>query len=402
MYNHKYITKASEYLKKICSVKPNRRTGSPGNREATNYFAEIVKQLGYSVDTNPFNCLDYKSGQVSLTLAEKKYIVFNSPYSLKCDIDAQLVTVSTIEELEKHSCENKILLMKDDLCSEQLMPKNFVFYNPDHHKKIYALLEEKKPAAIITATAKKPNQVGALYPFPLIVDGDFDIPSVYCTDIIGEEITSDTGEIFKLIIQAERIPSTANNVIARNNQANNKKIIVCAHIDAYEDSPGASDNASGTVVLLLLAEMLYDMPLHVELISFNGEDHYSAGGQMDYLNRYDSEIDNILIACNVDDVGYKKGKTAFSFYECDNGIQQKIRSIFSNYNGLVENEPWYNGDHMIFVQKGKPALAFTSEKIPELMTMITHTHKDTPDIIDSVKLVELAYALKDVIVKYKA
>ena len=75
MYNHKYITKASEYLKKICSVKPNRRTGSPGNREATNYFAEIVKQLGYSVDTNPFNCLDYKSGQVSLTLAEKKYIV---------------------------------------------------------------------------------------------------------------------------------------------------------------------------------------------------------------------------------------------------------------------------------------------------------------------------------------
>jgi len=110
--------------------------------------------------------------------------------------------------------------MKDEICSEQLMPKNFIFYNPDHHKKIYALLEEKQPAAIITATAKKPELVGALYPFPLIVDGDFDIPSVYCTDIIGKEIATHIGGMFKLTIQAERIPSTANNVIARKNQKN--------------------------------------------------------------------------------------------------------------------------------------------------------------------------------------
>jgi len=64
-------------------------------------------------------------------------------------------------------------LLKGAICAEQLMPKNFVFYNPDHHKRIYALLEKKKPAGIIAATEKKPEMVGALYPFPLIVDGDF-------------------------------------------------------------------------------------------------------------------------------------------------------------------------------------------------------------------------------------
>lgn len=392
--------KASEYLHKICSVKPNRRTGSQGNKDATAYVAKMLKKYGYSVDTEVFASLDYKIEKVSLSLGTKMFEVYNSPYSLGCDISAELVVISTFKELKNISCKNKILLMKDEICSEQLMPKNFVFYNPDHHKKIYALLEEKQPKAIITATANNPELVGALYPFPLIVDGDFDIPSVYCTDIIGKELAKQTGKIFNLTIQAERIPSTACNVIARNKENNEKKIIICAHIDAYENTPGASDNASGIVVLLLLAEMLqdYDKSFCIELLAFNGEDHYSAGGQMDYIYRYGSEINKILFAVNIDDVGYKYGKTAFSFYEFSDELRQRLLDLLKNYNGLLEGESWYNGDHMIFVQKGKPALAFTSEKMPELMTRITHTEKDTPNIIDPDKLVEIAEALKFVIV----
>src|SRR3989304_6587094 len=100
MYNNIYATKASEYLHKICSVKPNRHTGSQGNKDATIYFAEIVKKLGYSVDTEVFSSLDYKTEQVSLTLEAKNFTVYNSPYSLGCDIKAELVTVSSVEELE--------------------------------------------------------------------------------------------------------------------------------------------------------------------------------------------------------------------------------------------------------------------------------------------------------------
>ncbi len=71
MNREKYIAKASEYLDKICSVKPNRRTGSPGNREATDYFANIVLQLGYDVDTAPFECMDYRKKKVSLSFKKK-------------------------------------------------------------------------------------------------------------------------------------------------------------------------------------------------------------------------------------------------------------------------------------------------------------------------------------------
>ena len=64
---------------------------------------------------------------------------------------------------------------------------------------------------------------------------------------------------------------------------------------------------------------------------------------------------------------------------------------------MVMGEPWYQGDHMIFVQKGKPAIALTSEKMPELMASVTHTPKDTPDMVDCRKLVETASALRDFI-----
>jgi aminopeptidase YwaD len=360
-----------------------------------------VKKWDYTVDTTPFPCLDYESGKISLVCQGSIFDVHVSQFSPGCDVTSKVVMVSTVEELESCRCRGKILLMHGAICAEQLMPKNFVFYNPDHHKRIYALLEEKQPAAVITATEKKPELVGALYPFPLFEDGDFDIPSVFCSDVVGREILAKSSEEFRLKIEARRIPVTACNVIALKNRTAPQKIVVSAHIDAYWSTPGALDNASGTVVLLLLAEMLRDYKgkLGLEIVAFNGEDYYSAGGQMDYLRRYGEDFNRMKAAINVDDVGYKQGKTAYSMYECPEEIKQKAINIFSKFDGIIAGEPWYQGDHMIFVQNKKPAIALTSEKVPELMVAITHSPKDTPDIVDCGKLVELAHALHDLVTR---
>jgi aminopeptidase YwaD len=178
-----------------------------------------------------------------------------------------------------------------------------------------------------------------------------------------------------------------------------QKIVITAHIDAYEDTPGALDNASGTVVLLLLAEKLegYAGKHTVEIAAFNGEDHYSAGGQMDYLRRYGEEFASILLAVNIDDLGYKHGKSSYSFYGCPPSLEAKTRETFQQFKGLFPGEPWYQGDHMVFVQKEVPAITFTSEKMAELMRTITHTGADTPANIDCGKLVEAAEALNALI-----
>ena len=398
--DHKaYSEKAFTYLATLCSVKPNRRTGSPGNREATDFFASVVGNLGYQLDTTPFPCPDYVSGTSNLISGDDPYEVYISPYSMGCDITARLVVVESVEALKNSSCQGQILLMEGGICAEQLMPKNFVFYNPEHHQQIYGLLEDKKPAGIITATSRNPDLVGALYPFPLLVDGDFDIPNVYCSDVVGERLSKKVGEPVHLFIEAQRIQATANNVIARKNPESKGKVVLTAHIDAYEDSPGASDNASGTVVLMLLAEMLADYrgPLDIEIVALNGEDHYSVAGQMDYLERYGSTFDQIVVLINIDDVGYKIGRAAYSFYGCPPDLQDKAGNTFKKFPGMVQGEPWYNGDHMIFVQNGVASIAITAEMVMELMATITHTAQDIPDIVSPAKLVEIAQALSSFI-----
>ncbi len=395
MGRDEHTAKAQRYLDALCSVVPNRRTGSAGNREATAFFADTIRALGYEIDATPFDCLDWVCGGAALTVGQEAFGVYASPYSLGCDVAAELVAVSTLEELERARCQGRLLLLRGAICSEPLMPKNFVFYNPEHHQKIIASLETQQPAGIIAATGRNPDQVGALYPFPLFVDGDFDIPSVYCPDTAGDVLAARQGDRFRLKIEASRIPASATNVVARLNAKAARKIVLTAHIDAYEGSPGASDNASGAVVLLLCAEMLsaYQGELCIEIAALNGEDHYSAGGQMDYLRRYGDELPSVLLAVNVDDVGYWRGGSAYSFYGCPPHLETAAETVFRRFDGLAPGQPWFSGDHMIFVQSGVPSTAFTSECMPELMRTVTHTAADTPELVDCSKLVEVAEAL---------
>jgi aminopeptidase YwaD len=71
--------------------------------------------------------------------------------------------------------------------------------------------------------------------------------------------------------------------------------------------------------------------------------------------------------------------------------------VFSAYTGLAEGEPWYQGDHGLFLMNQIPALAITSERLTELMAEITHSPKDRPEIVDSGKLVTVALALRDLL-----
>jgi aminopeptidase YwaD len=45
----------------------------------------------------------------------------------------------------------------------------------------------------------------------------------------------------------------------------------------------------------------------------------------------------------------------------------------------------------------RPALAITSELLAELMSEITHTPKDRPEVVDPARLVKVAQALRDLL-----
>ncbi len=78
-------------------------------------------------------------------------------------------------------------------------------------------------------------------------------------------------------------------------------------------------------------------------------------------------------------------------------MADSIRRLFSAHQGLIEGKPWYQGDHGLFLMNHTPTLAVTSELFTELMAGITHTPKDTLEIVDPAKLATVAFALRDLV-----
>jgi aminopeptidase YwaD len=394
-------TLAKDHLNRLCFEIPTRRVGSEGNRAATAFFAEAAHAHGFRTETPDFECIDWITEGASLAVGEARFEVHASPYSLGVRADAPLVVISTLAELEAVEAARRVLLVRGELTREQLMPVNFPFYNPEEHRQILGLLQAANPKAIVAATSRNPELAGAVYPFPLIEDGDFDIPSVYMTEEEGIRLAAHAGRAVSLDSRARRIPSRGCNVIARRGAGGPGRAVVCAHIDAKRDTPGALDNAAGVTVLLLLIELLadYRASLGLEIVAINGEDYYAAPGEISYLEQNRGHLGDIVLSVNLDAPGYHQGDASYSLYGCPEPLSSAIRATFSGRAGIAEGDAWYQGDHMIFVQNGVPALAITSERFMEIETTVAHTALDRPELVDPQKLAAVALALRDLVLR---
>ena len=397
METEQLYQKCKSYLRKLCEEIPERCVGSEGNRMATRFFEKEISSFGWKTEVQEFDAIDWEDGGALLRCGDVSFDVFVSPYSLGCAVEAQLVCASRVEELAQLEVSGKVLLLYGEIAQEQLMPKNFVFYNPEEHQQIISLLEKGRLKAIICATGRNAALAGGVYPFPLIEDGDFDIPSVYMTEDEGSRLLPHVGKTVVVQSISKRIPKKGYNVIARKGKRSNKRFVITAHIDAKKGTPGAIDNATGVIVLLLLAKLLgdYEGDRLMEIVAFNGEDYYAVPGQMLYVIKNQDHFQDILLNINIDGAGYKEGKSVFSFYGLPEEIKRNANDVLDKFNGITEGVQWHQGDHSIFIQNGCPAIAVSSEWFTENIESqeITHTIKDNIEIVDCQKLVEIAEAL---------
>ena len=392
--------KAEKHLDTLCVQIPGRCVGTRGNQKATAYFARSFESFGFDVETPEFDCFDWVHTKTRLYIKDTPFEIFPSPYTMACRVKAPLCLVTTEEELQTVEGQGKILLLKGDLAREPLMPKNFPFYNPDEHKRIINLLETRGFKAVLAATQRSPEMAGGVYPFPLIEDGDFMLPSAYMTAEEGEKLALYEGQTVTLEIDARRYPAKGCNVLARKGgKKSDKRVVVCAHIDSKQGTPGAIDNATGVTVLLLLGELLagYQPDLQVEIVALNGEDYYSNPGELLYLENNQGRFSEIVLGINIDGAGYHRGNTAVSMYQCSDLIKTCVQSTMLDKEGMIQGEPWYQGDHGLFLMNERPAVAITSECMNDLLE-IAHTPKDNLAVVDTARLVNLARALQDLLV----
>lgn len=389
------------YLDILCNRIGERCVGSDGNREATRFLEKELAAAVWKTSAAEFDAIDWEDGGARLECDGNSFEVFVGHYSLSFKGSAPLLAISTIDELEHAEITGKIILLHGPIAREQLMPKNFVFYNPEESRKIIALLEKGNPAAVIGATGRNSALAGGVYPFPLIEDGDFDIPSVYMTEEEGMRLAVHSGSQANLESVSERIPGKGYNIIASRGPEDAGRIVVTAHIDAKKGTRGAIDNATGVIVLMLLAELLrdYNGKRQIELAAFNGEDYFAVPGQMNYIAANEGKFGNMILDINIDGAGYQEGPSAFSEFNLPEELSVKLARIIDRYPGITSGPQWPQGDHSIFVQFGVPAVAVTSKWFIDNMDNqdVTHTPKDRPEITDCHRLVEIANALNEFI-----
>ena len=350
-----------------------RPTGSPGNQQAGEYIRDQFARHGWHVETQPFDCLTWEDGGAHLVQNGHELPVQANPYSLPYEGSCPFVVCASVSELESHhDLRGHFVVLTGELTTEPYMPRNFPFFTIDEQLHILRLLDDLQPDAII-----------AIHDGPIFCDADFHMSSVTITEEAASTLLANPDSSIDLSIRSAIIPSTGFNVVARSNNRTDPTIVVCAHYDTWFNTPGATDNAGGVTALLGLAQVL-DRNLPVEIVAFNGEDHYASPGQVTYLHQTAAGSPFVI---NIDGVGVVGRQNSVSFWGDDAELFAAVRAAQADFPNLVEVEPWPQGDHMIFVQRGIPAVALSS--VFDDWLAKTHTPADTLDQIDPAQIDEV-------------
>lgn len=393
------------HLEALCSVTPDRRPGSSGNHDAASYTVGAFEHAGWKPILQRFDCIDWDTTGAALIIGDRTIPVVPAPYGAGVHADGPIRIVHDLDDLANVDVSDEhvadpILVVTGALAAEQLTPRSYPFYSNEAHSQILDELEAAHPSAIVAVTGTCPDVCGAVNPFPLIEDGTFPIATANIRPQDAASLLENEGEMAHIDIDSARWSATSQNVTARNERAGDR-VLVIAHLDSKPGTPGAVDNASGVAVLLLLAELLAadkrDLPVGVELLAVNGEDHYAAPGEMAWLAEHGDSLDDIALAINIDGAGYRNGTPSYSTYNLDPNVSTHIHTVFSHHPTVANGPAWYQSDHAIFAMQGRPALAITSEPIAQIMATLYHSAADTPNQVDPDQLIDIATSLAELI-----
>jgi aminopeptidase YwaD len=390
--NTHLIQQAARHLEHLCVEVSERNLGTDGNRAATDYVAAQFRANDLRVECQAFPCLAWEPLEETLRVGDQTFSVHAGPYSLPCIGSGPLRVVRSLEQL-KGDLRGTLLLLCGELVRGQLIPKNYPFYSDPEQLRLIELLESSGALAVLAATGKNPMTTAAQSPFPLIEDGAFTLPSAYMSESEGARLAACDGHPATLHLRVRRESSSGCNVLGQVGTTP-VRYVICAHVDAKRGSPGAIDNASGTVVLLLLSELLRDCN-GIELVAFNGEDDYSAAGEITYVKSR-PKLGQLSLCVNVDGIGFREGETAFSSYGFNASEEQRLDRVLGR-PGFRRGTPWIQSDHSVFIQQGVKAIAFTTSSFDWVWANLAHTERDRSEWIDPLQLVQAAEAIRDLL-----
>ncbi len=376
-----------------------RVAGFKGEEKAAKYLKKEFKKLGLDADIKDFDLdrpISVGNGYLNID-GEKLFIKsFNGGQPISDDFDADVVYLgygqpSDIEKVG--SLEGKVALI-------------------ERGENSFAQKAQNAYKAGAKAVIIFNNSIGAI----TASLGD-DVPRIPVLGMSQEngkkivdklqqgEVVNLTKENFDIDIEYKE-QGNSYNVIgtlkANKNHKKAKTIILGAHFDSVS-SPGASDNASGTAVILEVARLLSNpdikknLKYNIEFVAFGGEE-LGLLGSKEYVKELqeDNKVNNIEAMINLDMVGVGdyinvfnlKNDLSSSFSKL---AEKHIKAGNGVYGGTYTNMS--SSDHAPFEELGIKSSLVQTAPDPNY-----HTENDTMEHIDENNLYNVAKVVSRMII----
>lgn len=382
-------SRITEFLRFLVSEIGPRPPGSPANRRATAWAAAVLESSGWTVRADPFTTRWWQPGRGLLTVGDRTIERIPNPFSPPCDVVGTIVRIGTLDALETLATsatrDDTVLCLEESVGGDMVMPAAFPFFQPDEHVRLNRALVRARPAAVIAMSRLAAS-------LPTFEDPDLGIPSLTVTPDVGA-LLADGTEV-GVRIEGAVHDGEGHNLSARpaGVDAATSRIVLSAHVDAKITTPGAVDNAGSVATLLALADAGWpDGAPPVEVVLFNGEDHFDACGEQAWLAATD--LTTIRAAVNLDGAGAAGRATTVTSLAAPAPLERALADLVAARPGWKPTEPWVQSDHAIFAARGIPAVAITCDDAQDLFDHVVHTPADTLEGVDVAVLADIGAAL---------
>ena len=324
---------------------------SGGERCAALYLADTLRGLGYDTTVQEFPITRYdRASRVGLLAPESRDLrALPLEGSPEGDVSGLLVDVGlgTASDVAASPPEGKVALIQRGQISFQEKVDNAA-------------------AAGAVAAVIHNNEDGI---FRGVLPQGAQAPVLGVSQREGEALREllQSGPV-DLRILVRRVTITSRNVIAEKPGAPGPIVVVGAHYDSVPDTQGASDNASGTAIVLALAEELVDaaLPYTLRFIGFGGEE-VGLFGSRHYLSTLPpDEQERIAAVLNFDAVAGTPPLKLVGDSDLAAEIQAADESlVFGAF------PPGFASDHVPFLRAGIPAVTLGAAGMS-----LVHTPRD--------------------------
>jgi Zn-dependent M28 family amino/carboxypeptidase len=179
-----------------------------------------------------------------------------------------------------------------------------------------------------------------------------------------------------------------------------KEIILGAHFDSVTSSPGANDNASGTVVVLAVARYLVDVPCRespVTIVLFDGEENGLLGSRAYAPTKTAA---NVRAVHTIDQVAWDQDNDLrFELEMPTAALEAEWRAAAQVAGATLMTTNTQGTDHEAFRDRGFAAMGLTEEYVGGDTSPHRHTPQDTISTVDMPYLVLAAKLTAQVIIE---